>query len=194
MSTRSPMNKRNQEHAGSGMTRKSAGSAKPARAAAASVHVVPASAKDKRKQLERGEDLSGLSREEKKARKAELRRQEDLIYSASNVLMKEDPEYKPRRTKFWIVMALGLVFILIGWALLMVYGEDSGGMYQKIEFAAIAMAYVCIIGGFIYDMVRIRPIRNQARATAEGMSEAKLNDVIERAMAKDAERKARKGK
>ena len=43
-------------------------------------------------------------------------------------------------------------------------------------------------------MVRIRPIRNQARATAEGMSEAKLNDVIERAMAKDAERKARKGK
>ena len=86
------------------------------------------------------------------------------------------------------------MFILIGWALLMVYGEDSGGMHQKIEFAAIAMAYVCIIGGFIYDMVRIRPIRNQARATAEGMSEAKLNDVIERAIAKDAERKARKGK
>ena len=79
------MNQRNQNRAGNGMTRKSAGSAKPARAAAASVRVVPASSKAKRKQLERGEDLSGLTKEEKKARKAELRRQEDRIYAASNV-------------------------------------------------------------------------------------------------------------
>ena len=51
MSTRNPMNKRSQaQQSGemTGFTRKSAGSAKPARAAASSVRVVPASAKEKR--------------------------------------------------------------------------------------------------------------------------------------------------
>ena len=50
MSTRNPMNKRSQaQQSGemTGFTRKSAGSAKPARAAASSVRVVPASAKEK---------------------------------------------------------------------------------------------------------------------------------------------------
>lgn len=190
MSTRSPMNKRNQEHAGAGMTRKSAGSAKPARAAAASVRVVPASSKEKRKQLERGEDLSKLTKEEKKARKAELRRQEDRVYAASNILMREDADYPKRRKVFWGIMILGIVFIAIGWAMLMFFGDAAGSQYQTLEIIAIALAYVCIIGGFIYDMVRIRPIRNHARATAEGMSDAKIDDVLDRASKKDAEKRA----
>ena len=190
MSTRSPMNQRNQNRAGTGMTRKSAASAKPARAAAASVRVVPASSKAKRKQLERGEDLSGLTKEEKKARKAELRRQEDRIYAASNVLMREDPEYPKRRKVFWGIMVLGIVFIAIGWGLLVAFGDAAGGTYQTLEIIAIALAYVCIIGGFVYDMVRIRPIRNQARATAEGMSDNKIEDVLDRAARKDAEKRS----
>ena len=59
-----------------------------------------------------------------------------------------------------------------------------------MEIIAIALAYVCIIGGFVYDMVRIRPIRNQARATAEGMSDNKIEDVLDRAARKDAEKRA----
>lgn len=196
MSTRSPMNQRNQNREGVGMTRKSAGSAKPARAAAASVRVVPASSKAKRQQLERGEDLSNLSREEKKARKQELRRQEDRIYSAANVLMREDEEYMRQRKIFWMIMVLGIVFIAIGWAMLLAFGDAPERSYQTLEIAAIALSYVCIIGGFIYDMVKIRPIRNKHRAVAEGMSDAKLLDVLERAAAKDdqkrAEREAKK--
>lgn len=196
MSTRSPMNQRNQNREGVGMTRKSAASAKPARAAASSVRVVPASSKAKRQQLERGEDLSGLTREEKKARKQELRRQEDRIYSAANVLMREDEEYMKQRKIFWMIMVLGIVFIAIGWAMLLAFGDAPERSYQTLEIAAIALSYVCIIGGFIYDMVKIRPIRNKHRAVAEGMSEAKLLDVLERAAAKDdqkrAEREAKK--
>lgn len=196
MSTRSPMNQRNQNREGVGMTRKSAGSAKPARAAAASVRVVPASSKAKRQQLERGEDLSNLSHEEKKARKQELRRQEDRIYSAANVLMREDEEYMRQRKIFWMIMVLGIVFIAIGWAMLLAFGDAPERSYQTLEIAAIALSYVCIIGGFIYDMVKIRPIRNKHRAVAEGMSDAKLLDVLERAAAKDdqkrAEREAKK--
>ncbi|MDY2777475.1 MAG: hypothetical protein SOU51_03770 [Collinsella sp.] len=190
MSTRSPMNKRNQEREGSGMTRKSAASAKPARAAAASVRVVPASSKEKRRQLERGEDLSGLSREEKKARKKELRLREDRIYTAANVLMKQDEDYMKRRKIFWVAMVLGLVFIAIGWSFLMLFGDTPNKEYQTLEIVAIALAYACIIGGFIYDMVRIRPIRNRCRATAEGMSESKLTDVLENAASKDEQKRA----
>lgn len=195
MSTRSPMNKRNQERP-IGMTRKSAGSAKPARQAAAGVHVVPASSKEKRKQLERGEDLSGLSKEEKRARKQEIRRQEDRIYTVSTMLAKDDPDYVTRRRKFWFAMAMGLVCIAAGWVMLMVFGSDAKGIYQYMELGAIGLAYVFIIGSFIYDMVRIRPVRNRARAMAEGMSDAKITEMLEKSVEQEeatrAEREAKK--
>ena len=185
MSTRSPMNKRNQEHAGSGMTRKSAGSAKPARAAAASVRVVPASAKDKRKQLERGEDLSGLSREEKKARKAELRREEDRIYTASSQLMKEDEDYPRYRRIWWVLLVIGILALIGTWVLLAVLGQE--GMAEKgaqtAQFALIVAAYAAIIVAFIFDFIKIRPIRNACRDKAAGMTAAKLDEVIARSMA-----------
>ena len=88
MSTRSPQNERNTNpDAKPGYMRKSAASAKPARSAASSVRVVPASSKEKRKQAERGESLAGLSKEEKRARKQAERLQEDRLYAASNALI-----------------------------------------------------------------------------------------------------------
>ena len=73
MSIRSANNKRVQNREYAGASRKSAASAKPARAAASSVRVVPASAKARRREAEQGESLEGLYKEEKKARKQELR-------------------------------------------------------------------------------------------------------------------------
>lgn len=172
----------------SGFARKSPTSAKPARAAASSVRVVPASAKAKRKQLERGEDLSGLSKEEKRARKQEQRLQEDRIYAAQNALMRQDEEYTRRRRIFWALLAIGLVAILTVWLMLGVATE-----MQTVQIVALVIAYACILGSFIYDMVRIRPIRNECRAKAEGMNEKKLTSVIEKdAAARDAKRAKRK--
>lgn len=62
MSTRSATNKRTQSHEVTGVARKSAASAKPARQAASSVRVVPASSKARRKELEKGENLEGFPR------------------------------------------------------------------------------------------------------------------------------------
>ncbi len=196
MSTRSPMNQRNQNHEGVGMTRKSAGSAKPARAAAASVRVVPASSKEKRRQLERGEDLSNLTREEKKARKQEIRRQEDRIYSVANIMMRRDEEYMKYRKVFWFIMVFGMAFIGIGWISLLAFGSNPGREFQMLQLGAVGLSYVCIIGGFIFDMVKIRPIRNKHRSVAEGMSDSKITAMIEEEAAADArkreEREARK--
>lgn len=198
MSTRNPMNKRSQaQQSGdmTGFTRKSAGSAKPARAAASSVRVVPASAKEKRKQAERGESLAGLSREEKRARRREQRLQEDRIYAVSNELLKGEPDYKSRRRVFWALLAVGLVATLAVWLVLLGIDTGAADIAQPVQIVGLVIAYVCIIAAFIYDIVRIRPLRNDARRRAEGMSEAKQIALIEEATAADrAKREAKKKK
>lgn len=196
MSTRSANNKRNQDKlqgvSGTGMARKSASSAKPARAAAGSVRVVPTTAKAKRAAAERGEDLSNLSKEEKKARKAELRREEDRIYTASSQLMKEDPDYPRLRRIWWALLAIGIAALISTWVMLAVMGQEgmatSAG--QTAQFALIIAAYAAIIIAFIFDFMKIRPIRNACREKAAGMTAAKLDEVIARSVApKDDKRK-----
>ena len=193
MSTRSAMNKRTQDQlreGKKGMARKSAASAKPARVAAGSVRVVPASAKAKRRQAERGEDLSTLTKEEKRARKAEVRAQEDRVYAAMQILMKEDFEYSRARKIWYLFMALGVALIVVAFVLLMVLGDPSDAALRVPQYVVVAAAYVAIIGGFVWDFVKIRPIRNECRAKAEGMTEGRLNAVLERgAAAQDKKRK-----
>lgn len=192
------MNKRTQEQlreGRSGMARKSAASAKPARAAASSVRVVPASSKARRNQAERGESLAGLSREEKRARRQEARAHDDRVYAASNILMRENPAYAQQRMVWMAFMVVGVVFILIAFALLATVGPQADTTFQIMQYGAVGIAYVAVIGGFIFDFVKIRPIRNEARSKAEGMTDARLDAVLERgAKTQEAKRAAKKEK
>ena len=191
------MNKRSQaQQSGemTGFTRKSAGSAKPARAAASSVRVVPASAKEKRKQVERGESLEGLSREEKRARKRELRLQEDRIYTVSNVLMKDDPDYNKRRRVFWVLLVVAVIAAIGVWVVMLGLPEEDLSVSQPVQIVGLIISYACIIGAFVYDLVRVRPLRNEVRRRAEGMSEAKLIAVLEEDKAKEAAKREAKKK
>lgn len=188
MSTRNPMNKRSQEKMQgslSGMARKSSSSAKPVRPAAGSVRVVAASGKAKRAQVERGEDLSNLTKEEKKARKAELRRQEDRLYAATDILMKEAENYNKYRRIWWMLIVLGIASLVITWVLLAVMGDAAtADRMNVLQIGLLVLAYAAVIGAFIFDFVKIRPIRKEARATAEGMTEARLSAVLERGASK----------
>lgn len=192
MSTRSATNKRTQSHEVTGVARKSAASAKPARQAAGSVRVVPASSKARRKELEKGENLEGLSKEEKKARKAKQRAKEDRVYTVSNILLKQDEDYLKRRRVWWGLLAAGMVLIVVVWISLYALSSNGGPATGPVQMAGIVAAYALIIGDFIYDFVRIRPIRNMYRTQAEGMSENKLNALIEREAAEDDRRRAEK--
>ena len=188
MSTRSATNKRTQSHEVTGVARKSAASAKPARQAASSVRVVPASSKARRKELEKGENLEGLSKEEKRARKAKQRAKEDRIYTVSNILLKQDEDYTKRRRIWWIVLAIGMVLVVAIWASL----YSAGMVSSPVQMVGIVLSYVIILGDFIYDFARIRPLRNMYRAQAEGMSENKLNALIERAAAEEDKKDSKK--
>ena len=188
MSTRSAQNKRTQDklqgESRQGMARKSASSAKPARAAASSVRSAAARFAFADAGTTRTEDLSGLSKEEKKARKAEIRRQEDRVYTASNALLKEDKDYVRLRRIWWVLLGIGIVALIGTWVLLAVLGQDAANMKaaQTAQMALIIAAYAAIIAAFIFDFIKIRPIRNACRAAAAGMSDAKLDEVIARSM------------
>lgn len=190
MSTRSATNKRTQSREVTGVARKSAASAKPARQAASSVHVVSASSKARRKELEKGENLEGLSKEEKRARKAKQRALEDRIYTVSNILLKQDEDYTKRRRIWWAVLAIGMVLVVAIWASL--YFAPGGTVSSPVQMVGIVLSYVIILGDFIYDFARIRPLRNMYRAQAEGMSENKLNALIERAAAEEDKKDSKK--
>lgn len=196
MSQRSPMNKRNQPGTErTGMARKSASSAKPARAAASSVRVVPASSKDRRKKIEQGESLAGLSKEEKRARRAERRELEDRIETCVNYLLKQQPQYQSRRKAYWCFLgAAGAGFVL---ALLMITLVSAGVTGSFIEIGmlvCVALAYAGLIGGLIFDFVRIRPIRNEVRATVEGMSDSRMDAILQRAAEESAAKREKKKK
>lgn len=193
MTIRSATNKRTQERDFTGATRKSAASAKPARAAAGSVRVVSASAKTRRKEYEQGESLEGLSKAEKKARKQELRAKEDRMYSAANILMKQDEEYRSKRRFFWVLEAVGIVGIVVVW--LMLTGVFNSfvpaGTIAVGQLVGLGIAYAFVIGGFVYDLVKIRPLRNFYKAQVAGMTDRKVIEVLE----EEAEREAaKKGK
>lgn len=189
MSTRSPMNPRSQSREGKGFARKSASSAKPARAAAGSVRVEPSSSKARRKSLEKGEDLSNLSKEEKRARKQQMRAQEDRVYSATNILMKSDEDYLKRRRVWWVLLGVGMGVILLLWVWLFAGGK-GGDITSAAQVAVIVVAYVIIIAAFVYDFARIRPLRNLYRTRAEGMSERALIALIEKSAAEDDRKRA----
>ena len=182
MSTRSPMNKRSQTKEAS---------AKPARAAASSVHVVSSSSKSRRKELEKGESLAGLSREEKRARKQELRAKDDRIYTVSTLLTQDDEDYKKRRRLWWMLLGLGMLTILILWVWLFM-GGTNGKVQTLPQIIAIVFAYAVIIVAFIYDFVRIRPLRNMYRAKAEGMTDKQMTALIEKAAAEEDRKRAEK--
>lgn len=190
MSIRSANNKRTQNHEYTGAARKSASSAKPARAAASSVRVVPATSKERRRELQQGESLEGLSKEEKKARKQEMRLREDRMMSAANILMKRDDEYNKKRYIFWALVIVGMVVALAVW-LLMSFSPTIG-QSPVVQFGGIVIAYAAVIGGFIYDLVAIRPIRNYYKATVAGMTDRKVLDVLEESAKEDERKRAEK--
>ncbi len=177
MSTRSVNNPRTRDREFTGAARKSASSAKPARAAASSVRVVPASSKERRRAAARGESLTGLSKEEKRARKREERAQEDRIYNASTIMLKADVDYTRRRRMFWTIIVVGLSAAILLMILYSAASNQGLELSTPVQIGFLVVAYAAIFGALIYDVVRINPLRKFYRTRAEGMTEAQLRAI-----------------
>lgn len=183
MTQRSPKNQRNQNRADTitGSSKRSAARAKPAREAAQSVYISSSSSKGRKT------NPITETKEEKKERKARERDERDNVMVISNLLLRDDETYKKRHRIWLIALILGVVLTLISWPTMMMSQNGSNATLGFISFASIILAYVCIIGALIYDLVRVRPLRNKYQSMAEGMSKRRRMQVIEDARRAEAE-------
>lgn len=200
MSQRSPLNKRNlpnnseeKSQASSGMARKSAASAKPARAAAGSVRVVSVS-KDK----DGFTQTKGMTKEEKKALKKAERAEEDQIAHLTDLVTKNNPTYAYRRRIWWIFMGLGLGSTVITFVISYVATSmgETGYSFNTtagiVSIITLVLAYVFIITALVWEFVKLRPIRMQTNEKITNMSAKRRAALEDECLIAEADRKEAK--
>lgn len=192
MSQRNPQNERytvERETRAPGSTRPSAGAAKPASKAAASVRIEQSKSQMTRRQRALAEQT--MSKEERKAQRAKERELENAIYTATTILTNDDPKYKQLRRIWWALLITAVVFVVLSWATL---ATGIGG--QALSTAVIVIAYIGIIGALIMDFTVIRKRRNVFRDKVNAMTRKQVDRIIEDSYlertAEEAAKKARK--
>lgn len=175
-----------------GFARRSVARAKPAREAAGGVRMVSARSVRSGKQAPSGKSHSEMSKEERKSARRARRAQEDRAAQAAQVLMRRNPEYRKGQRVWWITMGTGLVLILINAAISAFLGGGGDSDYATVAgffaIVCLVLSYGAIIGGFVYDWRKMRPIRNAAGNLAASMTPKKVLQLIE---SDDRERAAR---
>lgn len=192
MSQRNPQNERytvEREGRAPGSTRPSAGSARPASKAGASVRMEPTKTKMTKRQKVMAETT--MSKEEKKARRAKERELENLIYTATTVLTNKDEKYKKLRRIWWGMLIAAVVFTGLSWATL---ATNVGG--AVLSTVVLVLAYAGIIGALIMDFTVIRKRRNVFRDRVNAMTKKQVERIVEESYtertATDAAKKAKK--
>lgn len=176
----------------SGMTRKSAAKAKPAREAAQSVRIAPTSSKSKVKHT----PSAPQSKDARKAQRRAEREEEDQIASITELVMKQDPRYLRLRRVWWGLLIVGVVFIAVSFAV--VYGFGAGvsnvitSTTDVISVVTLVISYAIILAAIIWEFVKIRPLRNEASAKVRGMSAKKRRAVVEQSYKAQEQRRAEK--
>ncbi|MCI1665837.1 MAG: hypothetical protein LKI25_05660 [Atopobiaceae bacterium] len=176
------------------MAKKSAARAKPAREAAQTVRAAPASAKGK-PAVGRKANPAMMSKEEKKEYRRQQRDEEDRLSICTNIMLRSDEEYKKRRRLWWVLLVAGLGMTALSWVCMFVIPSASSDLSTPAGMAAmvsLVLAYVGIIGAFIFDFVRIRPLRNKMEAAAKGLTEKKRQAIIDEDYAEAERRRVEK--
>ncbi len=175
-----------------GFSRKSAAHAKPVREAAASVRV--ASKPKPTNPLTGGKKET---KEEKRERKRREREEEDVRNRAFDIVIRSMPGYQKTEKIFWGVLAAGMVMAVLSLIAANILGEqtDLTTWEGALSVGLIVVAYACIIGAFIFDLVKRRPFRKQAEAIVRGLSEKKLASLFAKdqaALAEEQEKRKKK--
>jgi hypothetical protein len=172
----------NEEAAQTGFSKRSAARAKPAREAAGSVRTTNA------------KDGSSMSKEERKAARDARRSEQDVAYDATQIVLDQQPGYKTARRISWGTMIVGMVFAIASF-LIMQYMQRGGTASESLAALSIGLmvlAYVSIIGSFVYDYIKVRPMRKKAEETTSGMTQKRMKRMIAENEARKAEEKSSK--
>ena len=165
-----------------GFARRSVARAKPAREAARGVRVVSASSVRSGKQAPSGKSSSEMSKDERKRERRARRAREDLAAQAAQVLLQRNPEYRKGQRVWRITMGAGMILILISTGISAFPGGrnlDYGTVAGFFAIVCLVLSYGAIIGGFIYEWRKMKPIRTAAGNLAASMTPKKVRQVIE---------------
>lgn len=133
-------------------------------------------------------NLATMSKEQKRAEKQRRREEEDLRTRAYDIALRSNPEYKKTDRMWWILLGIGFAMTVL--SLVMAYAfpaeaNSTSSTQGVLAVASLVLAYVFIIGAFVYDLVKRRPFRKAAERRVQGMTDKKLAELFE------AERKRR---
>ena len=162
--------------------RSSAASARPTRDRAGSVRT----GSDKPK--------SEMTKEEKRAEREKRREKEDVIADAKRAMLDSMPEYKHTQRIWWGMLIAGIICTLVSWGAIRSAGgeEAAPGGIAVVSISLMVLAYVLVIGAFIYDLVKVRPLRNKADAKLTGMSQKRMRKYVSEEEARKAAEKEKK--
>lgn len=183
-----------------GFVKKSTARAKPAREAGSSVRTVSGGGKKASEPAEGG--LGGLFRkksaEEKESEKADRRKrreEEDFRHQAYQILLNRDQEYRRGEKVWWAAIGAGFAFTIISLVLTYVLPEASRDLTMtagKVSIGLLTAAYACIIGAFVYDWRKRRPLRKEVEKKVDGMTQKKLSQLFEEERVRRAEEEVAK--
>lgn len=167
-----------------GFSRSSAAKARPAREAASSVRVA---SKPKAASITE-------TKEEKRERRRLEREEQDMRNRAYDLILRANPEYRQTERVFWIVIGVGFVLAIISLVAAYAFGDqpDMSTWQGVVSVVSLVVAYVLIIGGFVYDLAKRRPIRKKVEAQMRGMNDKKLLEVFEQDRKDQLKKKAEK--
>lgn len=177
----------------SGMTRKSASRAKPAREAAQGVRVV-SSKPSKKKSTSR----APMTKEERKALRRAERAEEDQVANITDILMKKNPEYRRYRRVWWLLLTLGFGFVIVSFIVGSIGQRQGDAVYNfttPLGITAIVtliLAYATIIGSIVWEFTKIRPIRRADMSRVQSMSQKRRQAVLEGSYEEEERKRAKK--
>ena len=134
-----------------------------------------------------------LTKEEKKAQRAKEREAEDLRATVTQILLAKDEDYQRTEKIWWALIGGGFVCTLI--SAVINYGPaatDTTGTWAIIGMILIALAYVLIIGSFIYGLFTRNKKRKPIEARVDKMTEKKMWQIVDKDNEERAAKKAAK--
>lgn len=157
MSQRNPQNARYKEDGKKGVSKKSAGSAKPKSSAASSVYV----SKDKAKSKSRREPAKPTNSKEQR------RKDEETIRKG----VEATADYRYFRRCWLILIIVAIVGVVASFAAprVCVEGSPLAGLAPHattIQAVGLVLGYAGLIAAFIVDFKKIRPIRKAQEVVA----------------------------
>ncbi len=164
-----------------GFSRRSTARAKPKREVAGSVRTSASAAKD-------------MTKEERKAQRKAQQNEDDLRRDVAESILKEQPGYVRNQRIWWACVIAGMACAAFSWLIMRSLQNDSTGGENLAMFsiALMVIAYVLVIGAFIFDMVKVRPMRNAASEKVVGLSKRRLQKMAAESAEAAAEKKNKK--